>query len=133
MIVSEVKKGNASWKPHQALELTKRDPNFRYRWANKDDLNLDRKTNEGWVFAGKDEAKHLRLKTVEAGSGEVGAQIGYRDLVLMKIPEEQAKAREAYYADRTAEQTKGLKGSLNSKLRGGSDKSPGAHGEITIS
>ena len=129
----EVKKGNASWKPHQALELTKRDPNFRYRWVNKDEVNMDRKLNEGWVFASKNEATHLRLKTVEAGSGEVGAQIGYRDVVLMKIPEEQAKAREAYYAERTAEQTKGLKGAINSKLRAGSDKSAGATGEITIS
>ena len=127
-----VKKGNASWKPHQSLQVTKTDPNRRYKWANKDDLNLERKLHEGWDFCDKPDALHMRPKTVEAGSGKVGSKTEYRDLILMSIPEERAKAREAYYAEQTAEQTKGLKHSLDSKLRGMGPHTPGASGKIVI-
>lgn len=129
--VTPVKKGNASWKPHQALSLKNTAPGMRYRWANKDDLNLERKLAEGWDFADSGEAFHSRPKTVEAGRGTASSRTEYRDLVLMKTPEENARARADYYAQRTSEQTEGLKGRLESRLRSGG--AARATGEIVIS
>jgi hypothetical protein len=126
-----VKKGNASWKPHRTLALRNQDPTKRYRWVNRDDMNLDRKTAEGWSFEEKPDVLHLRPKTVEAGSGKVaGSRTEYRDLVLMSMPEDVALGRQAYFAEQTAEQTKGLRLDLDKKLRG--IGAPGTTGDVKI-
>ena len=85
---TEKKKGKPSWRPHNGLIVKKMKKGLRYRWANRDEANLDKKQAEGWVFS-----------NTETG-GDATSQ-AYRDLVVMHMPEELAQARSAYYQDRT--------------------------------
>lgn len=100
------KKGNKSWEPARALNLVKKDAGFRYRWASADPANLEKKQAEGWEFASGPEV-HDRPKGVEHGK-QIGSLKQYRDVVLMRIPEDMARARDEYMRTQTDAQTKGI-------------------------
>jgi hypothetical protein len=100
------KKGNAVWKPAQRLNVVRRDPEWRYRWVNSDPANIDKRLAEGWVFA--EDAKHDRAKHIEDGTGIGTAKQTYRDLTLMKMREDMARARTRYYQDQTEQQVRAV-------------------------
>lgn len=102
------KKGNRSWTPAAPLGLKARNPEDRLRWVSTDQANLMKKRAEGWEYADKGDAVHDRPNGVESGVGAPAGVLEYRDMVLMKMPEELAREREAYYQARAQEQLSGL-------------------------
>lgn len=98
-----VKKGSKSWRPAEALSVRGKDPNYTYRWCDKDAANIDKKLAEGWTFAKEDHA---------VGGETLTTTTEYRELVLMKLPKEDAEARHQYFQELTDKQTMGLKQKL---------------------
>jgi len=97
-IVVEPSKVTASepWRPALLLQV-KPIPGFRLHWARQDEL--DRVLAEGWTpVKGKD----LTERTTIDGT-QMDSNILKRELILVKMPEELAKQRDAYYAKKAAE------------------------------
>lgn len=126
------RKGNKSWRPAALLEVKSRDPSFRLRWVDADPANLMRKRAEGWVTAEKGDAVHDRPPTVESGSGDQSSITSYRNMVLMKMPEEMALARAEYYQEQAAAQVATIKDRLNEDLGQRTGGKVQATGRITI-
>lgn len=126
-----LKKGNSSWKPASVTEVIGLDPDFRHRWVNKDPDNLAKKQAEGWVSVDKtkDQATPTEHNRLNEGESLTSAY-EKRDVVLMKIPEELAQERDAYFNNETARRTSGLTAHIKKEVgkEGGE-----THGDITIS
>jgi hypothetical protein len=133
------KKGKSSWRPASMLDLSNKDPNYRYRWVSKEPGNMMKKTAEGWVPANKinggGSAEHLAPGLIQDGK-QLDGNINYRESVLMVIPEEKAKERDSYFSDQTARQTLSLKSmadEMNEKsAQAHRVAARGIHGSITI-
>lgn len=102
------RKTKPKWAPASLLDsITGLDrKHWRYKWCDKDQANLSKKQAEGWEFCSQlkgDKVEHERPGTMIEGSEMTPSMTEYRDLVLMKMPEEMAKARDEYYAQRTKE------------------------------
>lgn len=102
------KKGNRSWTPAAPLAIRSKDPASRLRWVHTDPANMLKKRAEGWEQANRHDAIHDRPNGVESGIGAPTGVLEYRDMVLMKIPEEMAREREAYYREVSQQQLSGL-------------------------
>lgn len=113
----EVKKGRPSWKPATMLDVKNKTPNYRYRWVWIDDMNLEKKQAEGWVFVNKEtgvpgEHEHPG----KTGDGKpLDSAKKYRDTVLMALPEELGKERDRFFNNKTEEQTLDAKKFLEQK------------------
>lgn len=127
----EKKKGASSWAPAQKLKVPP-IPGFRQRWVDKDPANVQKKQAEGWDFDNKSEHSYR-----EQQDGKNLSTVNeYRELVLMKIPEEVAQERDAYFQAITDRQTIGLKEDLDKQMQSEAarDGKPGvrARGRIVI-
>lgn len=112
-MTEEVKKGKPSWRPGKKLRVKDKKPGFNYRWCDKDPANLQRRQEDGYVFASKlqgDTAKHDGEKSPTSVQE-------YREMVLMACPEEEFQTHREYFAQRTTEQTVGLKRLLEDDAR----------------
>lgn len=131
---TQPKKGKPAWKPAAMLDVVEKKDGFRMRWASSDKLNLQRKQSEGWVFANKETgitAEHEHPE--KTGDGHSMTSITeYRDLVLMAIPEDLAKARDEYFEEKTNAQTANLKKDLEEDIDSTGVKSAPVHGKIVI-
>jgi len=103
-------KGTRSWRPAAPLGLKSRDGASRLRWVHTDAANVLRKKAEGWTPATHGDAVHDRPNGVENGEGMPSGVLEYRDSVLMKMPEELARARDTYYRDQGIKQLTGITG-----------------------
>lgn len=83
MVKKETRK---PWEPGNKLPEVS-IPGYRLRHCLKEDGNIWKKQQEGWVFA----------DTVNAGAQFEGAPKQFRELVLMVLPEERAKDRDEYF------------------------------------
>ena len=110
----ENKKGKPTWKPAAKLSVVNKRGGFRYRWCDKDQLNIQRKTEEGWVFVNKDTG--LPVEHDNPDGNPLTSATEYRELVVMALDEETAQARDEYFQERTREQTVGLKKRLQEDL-----------------
>ena len=108
-----VKKGSKSWKPFNLLEVTKKDPGFRYRWCDKDPANLDKKAAEGWKFVPSKSVNATKPDaTLTTGSYtdidyadcSTTSIVEYRESILMALDEETAQARQEYFENKTRQQ-----------------------------
>lgn len=81
---------------HGGLDLThlnKKDPNFQYRWLNKDKANLAKKTHNilsamgGWQLCGRTHLKK-RLEIADADIAADGLYYRGSDLVLSFMPKD---------------------------------------------
>lgn len=124
------KKGNRSWAPAAPLGIKSRDPSFRLRWVHAEPANMMRKQAEGWEQANSSDAVHDRPNGVESGRGSPAGVLEYRDMVLMKIPEEMARERASYYESRTRETLSGLTAKAKNEIRAKTGVS--VSGEIQI-
>lgn len=130
---SDVKKGKPTWKPAAMLNVTKTIDGHRARWVHNDRQNILRKQAEGWVFANEItgiKREHEHPEKVEDGHS-LTTTTEYRDMVLMALPEEMAKAREEYFNEKTEQQTRGLKRDLEKEMRNG-ENTAAIHGKIVI-
>jgi hypothetical protein len=124
------KKGNRSWTPAAPLGIKAKDPSNRLRWVHAEPANMLKKRAEGWEQADVGDAVHDRPNGVESGSGTPAGVLEYRDMVLMKMPEEMAREREAYYRNASQEQVSGLKTRAKRDIRAKTGVT--VEGDITI-
>lgn len=128
-------KGKASWRPAEKLQVEV-PKGYRARWVDKDTANVDRKLSEGWVFANKTSGIVSERKggsEVDDGN-ELTTATEYREMVLMAMPEDLAKARADYFQELTDKQTTTLKNRLKSEAEAAldGDHEGGVHGKIVI-
>lgn len=76
-----------------------------------------KKRAEGWERASRSDAVHDRPHGVESGVGSPADVLEYRDMVLMKLPEEVAREREAYYRTQAQQQLSGLQSRATNEIR----------------
>lgn len=124
------KKGNRSWAPAAPLGIRSKDPSSRLRWVHAEPANMLRKRAEGWEQARMGDAIHDRPNGVDSGVGTPAGVLEYRDMVLMKMPEEMAREREEYYRNASQEQVSGLKTRTKRDIRARTGVT--VEGDITI-
>jgi len=92
------KKGNTKWKPANILELKNKDPNYAYKWAKRDESNIQRYEEEGWevVDSKTDSVKSIRANGIDNGA-QTDTTIKSREFILIRTPNENAEARRNYY------------------------------------
>ncbi|MCR4288282.1 MAG: hypothetical protein NUW09_09760 [Deltaproteobacteria bacterium] len=96
-------KGTTSWKPARILDIPAeyKNPAFVYRWCNKmKEGNIAKKKAEGWVIDNEITKKMSATLTIEDGKPLDGT-MNVRELVVMKLPKEQAAARAEFYASKS--------------------------------
>lgn len=97
------------WQPARMLDVGAKEDGFRYRWRNNDPAMMEKAKAEGWaVVDTTDTSFHKHPRSVDDGS-PLGSAKTYRELVLMRTPEENALARDEYYAELNRDQVRGLK------------------------
>jgi hypothetical protein len=125
---------NYSWLPARVLDIPKKflNPGYRYRFVNSiKDGNELKKQSEHWEFdhevAEKMRAAGLAVKTQQDGTGH-GTTYKVRELVLMRIKQEYAEAREKYYKELgnvdPTEMRRQLRGQINTQ---GADSRAGVY------
>lgn len=131
-----IKRGRPRWKPANLLDVDRKSDGWRYRWVENTPENIAKKRRERWDFVPKeDTAEHDTPDHVGDGS-PLTSVTEIRDMVLMRIPEEDAKERDAYYAELTRKQTVGLKDAVQEEMTRAASESGArgatVHGKIII-
>ena len=86
----------------EAHEAAKRR-GMRVHWFRKDDESLEKRTLQGWTPCN---AKDYGLKAKILGEkGDLDTTVTRRELILMEMPEEIGKQRDAYIKHKTDRQT----------------------------
>lgn len=124
------KTGTRSWAPAAPLGIRSSNPDYRVKWVYTDPANMMRKRAEGWVPADVGDAIHDRPHGVETGKGAPSGVLEYRDMILMKIPEEMARERADYYDKQAKRQLNGVNARAKKEIRQGTGVE--VTGDITI-
>jgi len=69
--------------------------------------NIERNLGDGWTFASTEHYENVHDKIV-GEEKPLDTKVRRRGMVLMEIPEEMAKQREAFYADKIARLSQGI-------------------------
>lgn len=107
----EMKKGNGTWQPANVLDVFDKEPGFRYRVAEKSPRNIAKKQREGWEIVSAIQSPQTGNNTgnyVDTGKPLTSVLDGY-DFVIMRIPEEEALKRDAYFNNESARRMMALK------------------------
>ena len=100
------------WKPSSLLPEFKKQPGWAYRWIRvsllnvADNINVSSKMREGWEPVKHSEHPEIKLVTDPNSSFKDAVEIG--GLLLCKAPQEMVDQRNAYYKQRTADQTEAI-------------------------
>lgn len=127
-----LKKGSPSWKPASLNKFSNLDPDYRYRMIRKDEENLAKKSQEGWeIVSGIHSSQTEHLSPGRIGDHQPLTSVTEgRDWILGRMPEETAKARDAYWSSENDRRTAGLTSHIKKDL---AKEGAAMHGEITIS
>lgn len=126
------KKGRSSWKPASVTDVVNKEPGYRYRWANKGSDNIITKETEGWEKVSSltaDQATPTDTGRIDDGQS-LSSVYEKKDVVLMRIPEETAQERDAYFQEKSDRQISSLTAHVKKEINKGGAP---AHGNITIS
>ena len=94
-----------TWTPPSSLDAPPAPEGFKHRWIRTEVLGMDdtknmsAKLRSGWELVRGDEYPGSAYATVK--EGKYAGVIGVGGLVLARIPEEIAKARDEYYRKQT--------------------------------
>jgi len=94
-----------TWTPPSSLDAPPAPDGFRHRWIRTETMgfddtkNMSGKIRSGWELVRADEYPGTDYPTVK--EGKYAGMIGVGGLVLARIPEEVAKAREDYFRRQT--------------------------------
>ena len=105
-----------TWTPPSSLDAPPAPAGFRHRWIRTEVLgfddtkNMSGKIRSGWELVRADEYPGENFSTIT--EGKYTGVIGHGGLALARIPEEVAKARNAYFA----KQTKDREDAVNNDL-----------------
>lgn len=126
-----VKKGKPSWKPASITDVVGKESGYRYRWCNKDADNISKKEVEGWETVSRLLSDKVKPAEERFQDGKnLSSAYEKHDLVLMRITEDLAQERDAYFQNETQRRTAGLTAHLKKEV---GKVGAGTHGEITIS
>jgi hypothetical protein len=108
------KKGNASWKPREAVNVDgAKDKNFRYRMVAADDYRIATLVEQGWELCsalnGERTFKGANAAARIIDGTSLDSVVGDRDRVMMRLPLEEAAKRDAHYENKAKTQVKGVK------------------------
>lgn len=126
---------NTPWKPAAPLEYPC-PPGYRQRYCVMTPENIKKKESERWFIVKDKQGKSVVDSKKTAIDGKpLDNTVQYRTLILMRITEEDAKARDKYYADlNKAKQTSNAR-RFEAETAGESAGYPGAgaYGNVTVS
>ena len=100
----KVKRPN-TWTPPSSLDAPPAPDGYRHRWIRTETMgfddtkNMSGKIRSGWELVRADQYPETDYPTVK--EGKYAGVIGVGGLVLARIPEEVAKAREEYFRRQT--------------------------------
>lgn len=99
----QAKKGTKSWSPSNLGDILEKEPGFRYRKVRKDDDNIAKKKDEQWEFVSG--VNGYKTSTIQpAGRPDephkITSNVEGRDWILMRMPDEAAEQRDAFYQDK---------------------------------
>jgi|TARA_R110002020_G_scaffold84472_4_gene209229 hypothetical protein len=128
------KKGRPSWKPAQWLDVPGKAESHGYRWVDKDPMNVQRKVSEGWVFVNRETGvPGEQLSPEDVGDGKpLDSTKVYREMVLMAMPKDVIKERDAYFNEQTEGHVRSLKENLKSEIQREDEHTADIYGNITI-
>ena len=118
VLESSSRKGGRSWKPGNLLDLIDKEPGYRYRMCLNDPANIRKKLNEGWQFVNNvtdPGTKHVKPDRI--GDGAELGNVGYRELIVMRLPEEMGKARDEYHKEITEGRQRGLRAMTQKRMK----------------
>jgi hypothetical protein len=101
----EKDKRPTTWTPPSSLDAPPAPDGFRHRWIRAevvgfdDTKNMSGKIRSGWELVRSDEYPEANYPSVQ--DGKYAGVIGVGGLLLARIPEEVAKAREAFFKQQT--------------------------------
>jgi hypothetical protein len=101
----EKEKRPTTWTPPSSLDAPPAPDGFRHRWIRAetmgfdDSQNMSGKIRSGWELVRADQYPGTDYPTVK--DGKYAGVIGVGGLLLARIPEEIAKAREEYFNKQT--------------------------------
>lgn len=95
-------KGNAAWKPASVLNVPIKEPGYTYRFRLKDPENIQRVLVEGWEFVTKPSGHEApavdTLANMVDDTGRLKTSLTeFRELILMRLPDELKQERDEYY------------------------------------
>ena len=105
-----------TWAPPSSLDAPPAPNGFRHRWIRVETLgfddtkNVSGKMREGWELVRADQYPESNYPTMT--TGKYSGVIGVGGLVLARIPEEIALAREAYYNKQTKDRDEAVKNDI---------------------
>jgi len=94
-----------TWTPPSSLDAPPAPDGFRHRWIRAevvgfdDTKNMSGKIRSGWELVRADQYPEANYPSVQ--DGKYAGVIGVGGLLLARIPEEVAKAREAFFKQQT--------------------------------
>ena len=112
----EKDKRPATWTPPSSLEAPPAADGFRHRWIRAETMgfddaqNMSGKVRSGWELVRADQYPGSDYPTVK--EGKYAGVIGVGGLLLARIPEEVAKAREEYFRKQTEAKNEALDNDL---------------------
>ncbi len=112
----EAKKRPIQWTPPSSLDAPPAPDGFRHRWVRAESLGFDDTKNiagklrSGYELVMASEYKNSGYPVVEDGKHK--GVIGVGGLLLARIPNEVAEARQKYYSERAKERDDAVKNDL---------------------
>jgi transcription antitermination factor NusG len=112
----EATKRPVEWTPPSSLDAPPAPDGFRHRWIRAESLGFDDTKNiagklrSGYVLVMASEYKNTGYPVVQTGKHK--GVIGVGGLLLARIPNEIAEARQKYYADKAKERDDAVKSDL---------------------
>tara|TARA_R100000008_G_scaffold55911_1_gene34340 strand:+ start:953 stop:1414 length:462 start_codon:yes stop_codon:yes gene_type:complete len=105
-----------TWTPPSSLDAPPAPDGFRHRWIRAETMgfddaqNMSGKVRSGWELVRADQYPGSDYPTVK--EGKYAGVIGVGGLLLARIPEEVAKAREEYFRKQTEAKNEALDNDL---------------------
>lgn len=103
-----VKKGRRSWDTTDMLAVHNKEDGFVYRWERNDSTQIERQKSLGWEVVSDNNSRAVHESEADGGK-PVDTTKTFRELILMRLPQEDAQERRDYFKERADEQVRGLK------------------------
>lgn len=125
-----LKKGKATWKPANVLDIIDKEDGYNYRILEKSPRNLAKKQREGWEIVSATNSPNTANAggNMESGKPLTSVLEGH-DYVVGRMPEDMAQARQDYVNSETERRTLALTRQAKEDL--GKTGAP-IHGSITM-
>lgn len=125
------KKGKRSWTPSNLGDIIDKEPGYRYRRVHKDETNIAKKREEGWEFVSALNSPRTKAIHPESRPDEpnpLTSNVEGRDWVAMRLDEETAQERDAFYREKTNRLEKRIYTQTKQEL---AKEGASLHGQIT--